>query len=146
MSAKSSPRPLAPPNMTPGGSSTGARVVATRRSTWLASGALGPTTRVPYGRLEQPTTIAASPIAQKTPTLDRSAASFPSGARRQRDKRAPDPSPMARTLFSVVRRAGPRRRSAQCVFNRSRQEACFRRLDRLLILGHEQPDRQQNTT
>jgi hypothetical protein len=54
--------------MTPGGSSTGARVVATRRSTRLASGALDPTTRVPYGRLEQPAATADSAIIQTTPT------------------------------------------------------------------------------
>src|ERR1700677_3576565 len=86
ISAKSSPRPRDPPNMTPGGSSTGARVVATRRSTWLASGALGPTTRVPYGRLEQPAAIADSVITQTTLVRDRAAVLL-TGAQRQALKR-----------------------------------------------------------
>src|ERR1700678_1168267 len=85
ISAKSSPRPLEPPNMTPGGSSTGARVVATRRSTWLAPGALGPTTRVPYGRLEQPAVIADSAITQTKAARDRAAVPL-SGALMQRHK------------------------------------------------------------
>jgi len=45
--------------MTPGGSMTGARVVATRMSTLEAPGALAPTMRSPNGRLEQPAISAA---------------------------------------------------------------------------------------
>ena len=75
--------------MTPGGSTTGARVVATRMSTLLASGALDPTMRVPYGRLEQPAASAASPTIQRT--RDQRAI----GAR----SRSPDPSPIARALL-----------------------------------------------
>src|SRR3984957_19826076 len=139
ISAKSSPCPLDPPNMTPGGSRTGARVVATRRSTWLASGALGPTTRVPYGRLEQPAAVPHSAIIQMTPIWGRAAVLL-SGARSQSHNQSPSPT----TRCLVELREGWSGHRVQGELDRGRQEARFRRLCGLLVLGNEPPDRQQH--
>ena len=77
-----------------GGEMTGARVVATVRSTRLASGAPATGTRVPKGRLAQPAAIVVSAIAKKTPTRDRRARGPLTGARRARHMRTPSPSPI----------------------------------------------------
>ncbi len=86
MSAKARPIARSPPNITPAGSVTGARVVATSMSTTSVSGALccDATMRLPIGRPAQPATSSA--ITSQSITGARGAASQPPRMRTYTEK------------------------------------------------------------
>src|SRR5574337_758726 len=83
--------------MTPGGDTTGARVVATRRSTVDAPGAVVPTTRSAKGRLAQAASRSAHKRASANPGLFRPPTDLRATLRPNKLKRklkAPDTLPL----------------------------------------------------